>query len=105
MVPVSVAATGAFPVLPTQDGSQPAEPKKRAPRTKKQPTREEAIKLLTDASKDFKQIIQELQEDELRLSCMQLKKIPELIKETLSNPILPTQSVQQIQENYFSCQL
>ena len=51
-----------------QDGSQPAETKKRGPRTKKQPTREEAIKMLTDASNELKQIIQELTEDESRLA-------------------------------------
>ena len=33
----------------------------------------------------LKQIIQELKEDEQRLSSMQLKKVPELIKETLCN--------------------
>jgi hypothetical protein len=62
-----------------------AEPKKRASRAKKQPTREEALKLLLDTSNELKQIIVDLKEDEIKVSSMQLKKIPELIKETLAN--------------------
>lgn len=63
----------------------PAEPKPRKSRAKPKPTKEEAMKMLQDASNDIKQIIIELKEDEQRVSSMQLKKVPELIKETLCN--------------------
>jgi DNA repair exonuclease SbcCD ATPase subunit len=60
-------------------------PKQRKSRAKPKPTKEEAIKLLQDASTDIKQIIQDLKEDEQRLASMQLKNVHELIKETLLN--------------------
>ena len=63
----------------------PPEPKPRKSRAKPEPTKEEAIKMLQDASNDLKQIILELKEDEQRVASMQLKKVPELIKETLCN--------------------
>ena len=69
--------------------SVPQEPKviklPRKSRAKKIPTKEEALKLLSDTSIELKQIIQDLKEDEMKISCMQLKKVPELIKETLCN--------------------
>ena len=52
---------------------------------KKIPTKEEALKLLSDTSIELKQIIQDLKEDEMKISCMHLKKVPELVKETLCN--------------------
>ena len=61
-----------------------AEPKKRASRAKKQPTREEALKFLLDASNELKQNIQDLKEEEIKISSLQLKILPELIKETLT---------------------
>ena len=63
----------------------PPEPKQRKSRTKPKPTKEEAIKMLQDASNDLKQIIIDLREDEQRVASLQLKKVPELIKETLCN--------------------
>ena len=63
----------------------PPEPKPRKSRAKPKPTKEEAIKMLQDASNDLKQIIIDLREDEQRVASMQLKKVPELIKETLCN--------------------
>ena len=63
----------------------PPEPKPRKSRAKPKPTKEEAIKMLQDASNDLKQIIIDLREDEQRVASLQLKKVPELIKETLCN--------------------
>lgn len=67
----------------------PQEPKvvklPRKSRAKKIPTKEEALKLLSDTSIELKQIIQDLKEDEMKISCMHLKKVPELVKETLCN--------------------
>ena len=63
----------------------PPEPKQRKSRAKPKPTKEEAIKMLQDASNDLKQIIIDLREDEQRVASLQLKKLPELIKETLCN--------------------
>ena len=69
--------------------SIPQEPKvvklPRKSRAKKIPTKEEALKLLSDTSIELKQIIQDLKEDEMKISGMQLKKVPELIKEKLCN--------------------
>lgn len=63
-----------------------SEPVKKRIRAKKQkPTKEEKLKSLTESSNELKQIIQELKEDEMRLSSMPLKKVPELLKETLNN--------------------
>ena len=62
-----------------------AEPKKRASRAKTKPTRDELIKMLSDSSNEIKQIIQELKEDETRINGMGLKKLPELVKETIQN--------------------
>ena len=47
-----------------------AEPKKRASRAKKQPTREEALKLFLDASNELKQNIQDLKEEEIKISSL-----------------------------------
>ena len=63
----------------------PKEQKPRKSRAKPKPTKEEAIKMLQDASNDLKQIIIDLREDEQRVASLQLKKLPELIKETLCN--------------------
>ena len=68
-----------------ENGDLTAEPKPRKSRAKPKPTREEAIKLLQDASSEIKQIIQDLQEDEKRLPGLGFKKLPELVKETLLN--------------------
>ena len=65
--------------------ANPTEPKKRVPRVKKLPTKEEALKMLSDTSKELKQILDDVREDEMKLSCMQLKRVPELIKDTISN--------------------
>ena len=63
----------------------PAEPKQRKSRAKPKPTREEAIKMLSDASTDIKLIIKDLEEDEQRLQGQSFKKLPELVKETILN--------------------
>ena len=66
---------------------EPKEPKApRAPRAKKQqPTKEETLKMLLDTSNELKQIILDLKDDEMKVSNMSLKRIPDLIKETISN--------------------
>lgn len=64
---------------------QNAEPKKRGRAKKQKPTKEEALKLLMDAINDIKQNIQELKEDEARISSMGLKRLPELAKEELED--------------------
>ncbi len=65
------------------------EPKKRASRAKKQPTKEEIMKELTEASAGLKKLNEELKEDETKLQSvmqsMQLKQVPELIKSELKN--------------------
>ena len=62
------------------------EAKQKKPRAKKQPpTKEETMKMLLESSAELKQIIQDLKEDESRLQSLSLKKVPELIKETLTN--------------------
>lgn len=63
-----------------------AEPKVRKPRAKKQkPTKEEALKLLQDAANEIKQEIEELKEDESRLSSMGFKRVPALVKDELED--------------------
>ena len=67
----------------------PQEPKvvklPRKSRAKKQPTKEEALKRICDACSEIKQIIQDLKEDESRIQGMNLKKVRELLTETLKN--------------------
>lgn len=60
-------------------------PKQRASRAKKPKTKEELIKMLLDSSDEIKLIIQELKEDETKIQGMDLKKVPELLKETINN--------------------
>ncbi len=61
------------------------EPKKRASRAKKQPTKEELLKMLLDESNEIKQLIQDYKEDEMKISSLSLKKIPELLKDELQD--------------------
>ena len=67
----------------------PQEPKvvklPRKSRAKKIPTKQEALKMICDACSEIKQIIQDLKEDESRIQGMSLKKVPELLTETLKN--------------------
>ena len=80
------------------DSSVAPVPKKRAPRDKKAPpTKEKFLKILPDASCELKQIITDLKEDEMKLLCMQLKRVPELVKETISNV---QEDVKEIDEEY-----
>ena len=64
-----------------EEVKKPDEAPKKRGRTKKQPTKEEQLKLLSDASIELKKIIQDLKEDEMRTSSMGLK----IAKETLTN--------------------
>ena len=43
------------------------------------------MKLLSDAINELKQIIQDLRDDQSKLLSMPLKKVPELIQETIRN--------------------
>lgn len=62
------------------------EPKKKATRTKKQPpSKEEVMKMLLDSSNELSQIIQELKDEEKLLTGQPLKRVFELIAETLKN--------------------
>ena len=58
----------------------PPEPKQRKSRAKPKPTKEEAIKMLQDASNDLKQIIIDLREDEQRVASLHLKNSQTLSK-------------------------
>ena len=69
-----------------KEGEIQQEPKKRAPRAKKQPpSKQETLNFLSEGIKEVKQIIQELKEDQGRLGSIQLKHVPDLIQETLRN--------------------
>ena len=61
------------------------EPKKRASRAKKQPTYQETLKMLQDNLIELRAVVQELKDDETRVQGMGLKKVPELLKETIQN--------------------
>lgn len=71
--------------LPEIDQQEP--PKKRGRAPKKPLSKEESLKLLQDASNEIKQIIDDLKEDEMKMSGLQLKKVPMLLKETIDNLI------------------
>ena len=73
--------------------------KPRASRAKKQPTREEAMQMLLDGSKELKEIIQDLKEDEVKVlsQVSMYKKLPALLKETISNL---EEDEQELQEKY-----
>ena len=62
-----------------------AEPKVRKSRAKAKPTKEELLKMLLDSSNEIKQIIVDLKEDECKIVKMCLKRVPEQLKETISN--------------------
>ncbi len=63
----------------------PKEKKPRASRAKKQPTREEAIDMLEEATRELNELINGLLEDEAKLVGMSLKKVPDLIKDSISD--------------------
>ena len=52
-----------------------AEPKKRASRAKKQPTRDEALKMLLDASNELKQNIQDLKNKDIITTIKNITRI------------------------------
>ncbi|HRP36813.1 MAG TPA: hypothetical protein PLS50_03310, partial [Candidatus Dojkabacteria bacterium] len=52
---------------------------KRTRAPKKQPTKEEMLKMLTDSSTELRQIIQDLKEDETKIAGLTLKQLPLLI--------------------------
>lgn len=82
----SVPAESGVPGSPKDEVAKvPKVPKKRASRAKKEPTKEETMALLLNASNEVKQVIQELKEDENKLSGLDLKKVPDLLKETIEN--------------------
>lgn len=79
---------------PTEQASK----KKRAPRAKKQPqTKEETLKLLQDALDELKQIVIDLKEDEVKLSGLSLKKIPELLQKTF---VSLEDDIKEVQDKY-----
>ena len=80
-----------------EEVKKPDEAPKKRGRTKKQLTKEEKLKLLSDASNELKQIKQDLKEDESRIQGLGLKRVPELVKETIKNL---DEDIQDMQEEY-----
>ena len=74
---------------------------KQQRKPKKQMTREDALKMLTDTCNELKQIIQDLKEDQMKLQSvspsMPLKKVNDLINETLNNL---NEDLEEINEKY-----
>ena len=72
--------------------------KPRATRAKKaQPSKEEVMKLLQEKLNEAKQMITEIKEDEPKLAGLQLKRVPELIKEAL---LSLDEDLEEIQSQY-----
>jgi hypothetical protein len=72
--------------VPENEQLAPKEPKQRKPRaTKKEPTKEEAMKMLEDACKELEVIIHDLKEDIKTLNGIKLLKVPELVDDTINN--------------------
>ncbi len=61
------------------------EKKPRASRAKPKPTKEEALKLLEDAVVEVGQIVQDLKDDYEKIKSMPLKKLHELVADTIKN--------------------
>ncbi len=81
-----------------EEVKKPDEAPKKRGRTKKQLTKEEKLKLLSDASNELKQIMQDLKEDESRIQGLGLKEFQtELVKETIKNL---DEDIQDMQEEY-----
>jgi len=80
------------------DSSLKCEPAKkpRASRAKKPPTKQEAMDMLSNGAKVIREAIQDLKEDQVKCSSMPLKKVNELIGETLNNL---QEDLEDIQEN------
>ena len=70
---------------------------KQQRKPKKQMSREDALKMLSDTGNELKQIIQDLKEDQMKLQCMPLKKVNDLINETLNNL---NEDLEEINEKY-----
>jgi hypothetical protein len=83
---VKVEKNKSIPVVESES-PQKREPKKRASRAKKQPTKEDALKILMEDSNSLKKLIEDLKADEIKLqsSGLLLKCVPELIKGELQN--------------------
>jgi hypothetical protein len=87
-----------LPTVPENSESVVVKEKKpRASRAKKVPTKQEAMSMLLNASNELKQVIQDLKDDQMKLSSMPLKKANELLKESISNI---EEDLQDILENY-----
>ena len=75
------------------------EPKKRASRAKKQPTRDEALQQLMEASNGLKKLIVDLKDDEMKLksSGLVLTHVSELIEGELENL---AEELKDVDQNY-----
>ena len=75
------------------------EPKKRASRARKQPTRDEALQQLLDASNGLKKLIIDLKDDEMKLksSGLVLTHVSELIQGELDNL---AEELKDVDQNY-----
>ena len=80
-------------------------PKPRKSRAKRQPTKEELIKLLTDSCNELTQVVQDLKDEEAKIlaSGLVLKRVPELIKETMSNLDEDMQEIQEKIDELATC--
>jgi hypothetical protein len=84
---VKVEKIKSAPIVSEEESPQKPEPKKRASRAKKQPTKEEVLQQLMEASNGLKKLIQDLKEDEMKFnsSGLSLKCISELVTGELQN--------------------
>ena len=75
------------------------EPKKRPSRARKQPTRDEALQQLMEASNGLKKLIDDLKEDETKLksSGLVLTHVSELIEDELENL---AEELKDVDQNY-----
>ena len=75
------------------------EPKKRQSRARKQPTRDEALQQLTEASNGLKKLIVDLKDDEMKLksSGLVLTHVSELIEGELDNL---AEELKDVDQNY-----
>lgn len=58
---------------------------KRQRKARAKPTKQELIKFFQDSMNELKQIVSELNEEEVKIRGLQLKQLPLLINETLQN--------------------
>lgn len=93
----NVKKTKKLPVVKEEGATEKSVPKKRPSRAKKQMSKEETMKLLLDELVKIKQDIQDLKEDETKLSGIQLKYVSTLIQDELT---ALEEELQEVEDNY-----